>query len=39
MTKRKKRVHRKEKCKIILASDANAKLLNFTEKVKTVSGK
>ena len=35
----KKLVHRLEKCKIILTFHANAKLLNFTEKLKTASGK
>ena len=32
-------VHKREYCKIILTSDTKAKLLNFTEKLKTASGK
>ena len=33
------RVHRSEKCKLILTFDANAKRLNFTEKLKRANDK
>ena len=32
-------MHRWEACKIILTFDANAKLFNFTEKLKTANDK
>ena len=35
----KKIVHRREYCKIIVAFHANAKLLSFSDKLKTASGK
>ena len=35
----KRMVHRREKCKKILTFDADAKILNFTERLKTASRK
>ena len=35
----KKLLHSSEQCKIVLTFDANSNVLNFTEKLKTESGK